>query len=149
MERMQQGGARSLSASGSATFEDSGQPRVWNNGQSTKGGAIEASEAAMWHRLRRKAIIEAHPEAKELEGRDWRGGALLLFSNMLQLAVSLSHRPCSGKTLHCVILVVVVVVVVVLVVVVVDFHITSPRCTLSTSHAPFPMFSDRRRLRQA
>jgi len=95
---------------------------VWNNGQSTKGGAIEASEAAMWHRLRRKAIIEAHPEAKELEGRDWRGGALLLFSNMLQLAVSLSHRPCSGKPLHCIILVVVVVVV--------DFHVTSPLVTL-------------------
>lgn len=93
-------GAASLSASGSAAVE-AGAPRVWEGGLSMKSGVVEASDAAMWHRLRRKAIIEAHPEAKELEGRDWRGGAMLLVANGIQLAVSFpDHCPRAWSLLH-------------------------------------------------
>ena len=42
------------------------------------------SEAASWHRARRKAILEKYPQVQALEGREPHGAVILLFSNALQ-----------------------------------------------------------------
>jgi hypothetical protein len=46
------------------------------------------SPAGEWHSLRRRNILAKYPELRKLETEDWRGGALLLVSNALQMWVS-------------------------------------------------------------
>jgi hypothetical protein len=46
------------------------------------------SPAGEWHSVRRRNILSKYPELRQLETEDWRGGAVLLASNALQMSVS-------------------------------------------------------------
>ena len=49
--------------------------------ETTNGPPIGLSNVAAWHRRRRRAILDAHPEIAQLERPDWKGLLLLLSCN--------------------------------------------------------------------